>query len=190
MGVTQFTTGKRIPLIWKRFWFSEEYDHSLDAEASYTLEGGCGAFRRDHFIAMGGFDTLYRPAYWEDVDLSYQAWSRGWTCVYEPRSVIYHRVNGTIGEQAGIVEKLYHRNRCLFVVKNIGGWGFLFGYLCLLPFRVLNARVRNGDRKQVAGVLSAARQIPRALMHRMRTSGKRRLSSRQIRDRILQPLDS
>jgi GT2 family glycosyltransferase len=32
------------------------------------------------------FDPLFRPGYYEDLDLSYRAWARGWTVIYEPAS--------------------------------------------------------------------------------------------------------
>lgn len=64
--------------------------------------GGFSAYRRDRFLELGGFDTIYHPFYWEDVDLSYRAWRRGWMSVYEPAAVVRHRSHSTIG-------KLYRR---------------------------------------------------------------------------------
>ena len=52
----------------------------------------CAAlYRRDRVDALGGFDELYSPFYWEDVDLSYRALKRGWRVLYEPRSVVHHQ---------------------------------------------------------------------------------------------------
>ncbi|MGE0707458.1 MAG: glycosyltransferase family 2 protein [Planctomycetota bacterium] len=59
--------------------------------------GGALALRRARFLALGGFDPLYRPFYHEDTDLGLCAWRRGWTVRVEPRSQVRHDDGGTIG---------------------------------------------------------------------------------------------
>lgn len=59
--------------------------------------GGAIAVRRERFLALGGFDPLYRPFYHEDVDLGLSAWRRGWKVLVEPRSKVKHLDGGTIG---------------------------------------------------------------------------------------------
>jgi GT2 family glycosyltransferase len=77
--------------------------------------GGASAFSRDKLRALGGFDTLYAPFYWEDVELSYRAWKRGWRVLFEPRSRVRHKVSSTIGRAFGRhdVRAVEHRNRLL-----------------------------------------------------------------------------
>ncbi len=55
-----------------------------------ALSGGACAIRRDRFHELGGFDPLYLPAYWEDVDLSFRAWLRGWKILFVPQAVCFH----------------------------------------------------------------------------------------------------
>jgi GT2 family glycosyltransferase len=59
----------------------------------YTLftSGGFMAVDRSKFIELGGFNRLFAPAYCEDVDLCFRAWRRGWRCIYEPLSQVWHR---------------------------------------------------------------------------------------------------
>lgn len=52
--------------------------------------GGASAFRRDRFLALGGFSSLYEPCYFEDTDLSYRAWRRGWHCLVAAHSRVLH----------------------------------------------------------------------------------------------------
>ena len=89
--------------------------------------GGFSAFDRDRFLELGGFDPLYAPFYWEDVDICYAAWKRGWRTLYEPRSVVYHHSRGTIGRSysAGYAEMIDLRNRYLFTWKNIADEAFI-----------------------------------------------------------------
>ena len=58
--------------------------------------GGAVAVDRARFLALGGFDPLYRPFYHEDVDLGLMAWRRGWRVLVEPRSRVTHEDGGTI----------------------------------------------------------------------------------------------
>jgi GT2 family glycosyltransferase len=52
--------------------------------------GGSSAMRRDRFFQLGGLDRLFRPFYFEDLDISYRAQKAGWRILYEPRSRIAH----------------------------------------------------------------------------------------------------
>jgi glycosyltransferase involved in cell wall biosynthesis len=52
-----------------------------------------GAFlmtRLELFRALGGFDELYRPAYYEDVDYCVRLWKRGYRVVYQPTIRVWH----------------------------------------------------------------------------------------------------
>ena len=53
------------------------------------------AVDRLKFLQLGGFNRLFHPAYCEDLDLCFRAWRRGWRCVYEPQSVVFHREKGS-----------------------------------------------------------------------------------------------
>jgi GT2 family glycosyltransferase len=162
-GVRQ-TTGQRRMAI-RHCWYYQWWD--LDVRhAVYTLDagGGCAAFRRTFFVDLGGFDPLFRPAYFEDIDLSYRAWMRGWRTVFEPRSVIYHREGATLQDRSreARFRTLLARNQALFTLKNVGGWPFVFGYLALTPIRLLRS-----DPYTQRGLLRAAPRAARALMSRL-----------------------
>jgi GT2 family glycosyltransferase len=77
--------------------------------------GGAAAFSSEKLAALGGFDPLYSPFYWEDVELSYRAWKRGWRVLFEPQSRVRHQVSSTIGNRfaPGAVRAVQHRNRLL-----------------------------------------------------------------------------
>lgn len=53
--------------------------------------GGSSAFRRDRFLELGGFDPIFSPCYFEDTDLSYRAWRRGWRVLLAADSRVLHK---------------------------------------------------------------------------------------------------
>ncbi len=82
--------------------------------------GGHAAFRRQMFCALGGFDSLFHPFYWEDVDLSMRARARGWQIFYEPDCRVIHHFGGTIQSSfdASIIAAIKPRNRLLFAWRH------------------------------------------------------------------------
>ncbi len=46
--------------------------------------GASSVFHHARCHALGGLDTIYHPFYWEDIDLGYRAWRRGWRSMFEP----------------------------------------------------------------------------------------------------------
>lgn len=53
-------------------------------------------YRRAALLAAGGFPEHF-GAYFEDVDLSFRLRRLGFEIVYEPGSVVWHRVSGSYG---------------------------------------------------------------------------------------------
>jgi GT2 family glycosyltransferase len=156
----------------RRCWFYKWWSDQCRAPA-LTLDvcGGAAAFRRSMFNELGGFDPMYRPGYYEDLDLSYRAWGRGWKTVYEPRSRVFHKESATMLARYGDAGKarILYRNHLLFTLKNIGGPSFLAGFFLLLPYRVLSPLLA-GHVVPLMGFLQAVPLMPRALLARA-TSG-------------------
>lgn len=181
----QNTTGQVIGQL-RNFWFYKKLNTNIKASC-FTLYagGGCAAFRRSMFLELNGFDPLYRPAYWEDTDLSYRAWKRGWKVIYEPRSVIYHKVGVTLNEIHGKarVSCLIQRNEILFTVKNCGDIKFLLMYLLLLPFRAFKSFF-TGNHPLTHGFFSSLPKFPLVLLRRLRETGKPFVSDQQFLEMI------
>lgn len=82
---------------------------------SMFATGGSAMFHRRHFLDLGGFDPIFAPFYFEDVELSYRAWKRGFTVAYQPRSAVHHRFSSTIGTlDTARVDRISQRNRLIF----------------------------------------------------------------------------
>ena len=83
-------------LNFKNGFYSWKFD-TQHQRTCYTLftSGGFMAVDRNKFVELRGFNRLFTPAYCEDVDLCFRAWRRGWQCIYEPESAVWHRCQAT-----------------------------------------------------------------------------------------------
>lgn len=174
----------------ERGWFYKRWEMT-GGRASHTLEapGGASAYRREMFVELGGFDPLYRPGYYEDFDLAYRAWARGWRCVYEPRSVIYHRESVTLTEVLGDARRAraHMRNHLLFTAKNIGDARFLALFLVTLPVRAGRPLLR-GDGSMARALIDALPRFPRALRARFAAAKSHQRGTQEVFRAVEAPL--
>lgn len=81
----------------------------------------CGAAMlvdRAVFLDVGGFDEDYF-AYFEDVDLGWRLWLMGYSVVFAPRSIVYHRHHGTSRSlPEPVYRTLCERNSFYTIYKN------------------------------------------------------------------------
>ena len=81
---------------------------------SMFANAGAAMFDRQRFLDLSGFDSLFAPFYFEDVELSYRAWKRGWTIRYAHSALVWHRFSSTIGQFGrSAIAVASHRNRLL-----------------------------------------------------------------------------
>jgi Predicted glycosyltransferases len=92
--------------------------------------GGSSAYDRHKFLELGGFDEILRPFYYEDTDLGFMAWKRGWKVLYQPQSIVYHEHRGTIGRKFSPqhIQRVLKKNAVLMVWKNIHSWRMLLAH--------------------------------------------------------------
>ena len=81
----------RNKLWWRagRFWHSRDEDVHSSGETAWAC-GGSSMYRTAYWRELGGFDTRYYPAYWEDIDVSWQARARGYKVLYKHTAVVNH----------------------------------------------------------------------------------------------------
>jgi GT2 family glycosyltransferase len=106
---------------------------SLRLEPVAFAVGGACLYRRSEFLATG-FDPLFEPFYWEDIDYSWVGWRRGKRVLYQPASVVEHQHRGTIGRRvpAAFVRAMVERNRLLFAWKHLDEPGLQKRHLAAL----------------------------------------------------------
>jgi len=95
-----FCNGGKIAQFRRGMWSSylnydvESSEESRRSLLSFAAIGAFSAYDREKFLEIGGFDPL--TSMYEDIEISYRAWRRGWTVKYEPRSVAYHDASQTM----------------------------------------------------------------------------------------------
>jgi GT2 family glycosyltransferase len=92
--------------------------------------GACVAYDMAKFRALGGYAEIYTPYLFEDVDISYRAWKRGWKSIYEPAATVFHFSSATIGKTKKRHKRAsYFRNRFLFHWINLTDTSFILANL-------------------------------------------------------------
>lgn len=103
------------------------YIHQFDKAVSsynYTLfhaSGGCLCVRADRFCQLGGFDEMFSPFYFEDIDLCWRAKKHGWKILHESSVKLLHESHATIDILYSPFESnaIYWKNYFMFIWKNI-----------------------------------------------------------------------
>ncbi len=125
--------------------------------------GAAVAMEADLIRRLEGWETLYAPGYWEDVDLGLTLSRRGLTVIPVPAVRVRHlhgRSMDALGSTARRV--LYERNRVLCSLKHLEGGLVVFAGWVVL--RALAAVAR--DRAVAQGTLRALRLVGAALGRR------------------------
>ena len=100
-----------------RFDSPDDPRYASVRDADYC-SGAAIAVRAALFEEVGGFDTRYAPAYYEDTDLAFALRALGHRVLYQPASRVVHLEGVTSGTDTGSGAKAYQvRNRSVFAEK-------------------------------------------------------------------------
>lgn len=155
----------------RRGFLHHDNDPTVDW-VSPTLFPTGAAFlvRRSDFLRLGGFDRLYHPGYWEDVDLGYRAWKLGYVNLWVPHSIMYHIGSASFGKHgADFRAGLEWRNAWLFTWRNVTDAAILVQNLRWTLRYYLHALVRRNARLRSA-IRNAIRRWPMAWRDRCRAN--------------------
>jgi GT2 family glycosyltransferase len=172
--------GMRFGLFWTDSRYSG-YEQDKD-RPSWTAQVALGAFDREKFLQLGGYDDLYFPGLWEDTDISFQAYRCGWHCLYEPMSIIYHKGQVTFHKEYGssVRAALAYRNAFLFMWKSFSGFSFVLSQFFWVPLRILFALIR-GKSELLLGFLRAVPMMGKAFSRK----GRGRMPLQRTNEEIL-----
>lgn len=100
------------------------YARDLDLDASQDVEqpaAACLMVTATAFDRIGGMDTRFHPAWFEDVDFCRRLGEAGYRLRYEPAAIFVHRggvARDTLGPQA--FSRTFHVNMVRYVEKHHG----------------------------------------------------------------------
>jgi len=133
--------GGRNKLWFERGMFLHSRYKDLSGGETAWASGGSAMFRKSIFEKIGGFDKLYYPAYWEDIDLSFQARKRGYLVLFEPKAQVDHNHETTnksvFGEQK--INEMSWKNARKFTWKNGNIWQKI-SFLLWQPYWLIKMR--------------------------------------------------
>ncbi len=104
-GMLEFTNGKLDNQLHDSLWPS----------------GGSSAIRRDLWNKFGGFDPIFTPGYFEDLDLGLRVHKAGYKIIWDPKCKVDHLTEGTFPKSFSVKKLRYikERNYLIAVWKNI-----------------------------------------------------------------------
>ncbi len=153
----------------------------LNQKAGPSFSAGVAAFDRIKYCELGGYDQLYLPGRYEDVDLCYRAWKRGWKGMYQPASKKEH-VGGASFDKAfnhHETQTMVYRNAILFTVKNITDPFLLFQFFIGIPVRLLGSLFL-GKWFIWSGFFQSFARLPQALQKRRAVKKQAVRSDREV----------
>ncbi len=106
---------------WARFMWKGGYlqhepglTNIKKTHVSGWVSGGSSIVRKSIFQKLGGFDSVYKPFYSEDLDIGYRAWKSGYTLLWEPKSIVEHHHETTMSKfSKSLLNYVKERNRLL-----------------------------------------------------------------------------
>ncbi len=108
--------------------------------------GASIALRRELFLRLGGFDSHYAPAYYEDTDLAMRVRQEGLKVRYQPASVVVHHEGISSGTDLGSGVKAY---QVVNHKKFLARWGEVLAASHVAPERGADAASERGRSRQV-----------------------------------------
>ena len=153
---------------------------------NHPIFSPCGAaalYRREAFIAVGGFDEDFF-CYCEDIDLGFRLRLAGWESVLVPEAVVRHAVSSSSGGRRSDFSTYHgHRNMVWVFIKNMPGfvfWLFLPLHAAMNIVSVCLLAFRGQGRIALQAKWDAIKEIPKMWNKRKQIQSSRKASAWQI----------
>lgn len=156
----------RNKIFWKNGFFQHAKADATKNGINGWAEGGSMLFDKAKYDEISGFDTLYSPFYWEDIDLSYRAWKAGYTIRFDSTVTVQHHHESTITTHfhSAYIKTIAYRNQFITIWKNISNGKMVFEHLLFLMKNLIIYSLR-GEKEFAVGFWMAA-QLARKIMEK------------------------
>lgn len=142
-----------------KLWFEQGiFQHSkaedLSSGETAWASGGSSLIDRKKFLELGGFDARFKPAYWEDIDLSFQAKKHGWLVYFDAQAIVEHHHESTNQNVFGQskINKISQQNGKKFSKKNADFWQKL-AYFLWRPYWLIKELQQSLTKKKLINYL-------------------------------------
>jgi len=172
--------GKNI-LYFKDGLFCHQKANNLNFGFSGWAEGGACLLDKKKFNYLNGFDELYSPFYWEDVDLSYRAWKAGFQILFDPKILVEHHHESTIGKyfNQNKVKTIAYRNQLIFSLKNTTDFDLIVKFIFFF-FKRLIRSIITFDLIYLKAVIAFILKIPLIIIKKIFNSNIYKIKDKKI----------
>jgi GT2 family glycosyltransferase len=143
-------------IYWRNGFFQHTRVYDLTWGENGWAEGGSCIMDRKKLMKLQGFDPIYNPFYWEDIDLSYRAWKSKYKIIFAPEIIVEHHHESTIGSyfSKDFIQTIAYRNQLLFIWKNISDQNLLTSHFFHLSKMILIS-ILKGNKNFLRGFAQA-----------------------------------
>jgi len=172
--------GKNI-LYFKDGLFCHQKANNLNFGFNAWAEGGACLIDKKKFNYLGGFDNLYSPFYWEDVDLSYRAWKAGFKILFDPKILVEHHHETTISKyfDKNKIKTIAYRNQLIFSLKNTTDFDLIVKFIFFL-FKRLAKSIMTFDLIYLKAVIFFILKIPLIIIKKIFNKKIYKISDKKI----------
>lgn len=158
--------GKNI-IFWKNGFIQHRSSPNRNPGINAWAEGGACIIDKEKFNQLGGFDAIYSPFYWEDIDLSYRAWKSGYEVLFDPKIIVEHFHESTISSYftPKTIKTITYRNQLIFMWKTVTDRRLFWKHLLFLKPNLL-IMLFKGDTQFVKGYILALQKLPKIFKNR------------------------
>jgi GT2 family glycosyltransferase len=125
IGSDRLDGGGKVGQFDRGFWrvflnYEAVSEETTEELLSFYGSGGYTMYDREKWNELGGFQDILSPNYWEDVEICYRAWKRGWKIKYEPASKVTHLGSASMSRKSRHeLNVTTERNRLLMTWINL-----------------------------------------------------------------------
>lgn len=168
-------------LFFKRGLFHHQKADDLKRGFNAWAEGGASLIRKKYFDQLSGFDGIFTPFYWEDTDLSYRAYKRGWQVIFDPKIKVEHHHESTIGKffDRSYIKIIAFRNQFFFIWKNLTDWSLFLSHLLWLPYNLVYFLLK-GEKEFIVGFTKAIPYLDSLIKKKKSESKKSKFSDKEV----------
>ncbi|MFH0773092.1 MAG: glycosyltransferase family 2 protein [bacterium] len=157
----------RNTIYWAGGFFRHKKGNSDKNGVNGWAEGGAMMFEKKKYEIIQGFDELYAPFYWEDIDLSYRAWKVGYTIYFDSQVLVEHYHESTIAThfKKSYINTIAYRNQLITIWKNISDLQYMREHIvCLAKNCILS--LFKGNCEFIKGFWMALLLLPQIMKKR------------------------